>query len=70
MTDTQRTLDVKEAAQILGVSNATAYRAASRGELPSIRLGKRLLVLREPFERMLAGGAQMPNKDATAASGF
>ncbi|HWI52957.1 MAG TPA: helix-turn-helix domain-containing protein [Symbiobacteriaceae bacterium] len=68
MTDTQKTIDVKEAAQILGVSNATAYRAASRGELPSIRLGRRLLVLREPFEQLLAGKTQNPNKEADVAS--
>ena len=40
------TLSVEEAAQLLGVSRGLAYEAARRGELPTIRLGRRLLVPR------------------------
>jgi excisionase family DNA binding protein len=40
------TLTVEEAAKLLGVSRGTAYEAARRGELPTIRLGRRLLVPR------------------------
>ena len=37
--------------------NPRTYAAAKRGELPVIRIGKRILVLREPFKRMLGDAA-------------
>jgi hypothetical protein len=33
------------------------YEAAKRGDIPSIRIGKRILVLREPLKRMLVGNS-------------
>jgi len=50
-----RTLTIAEAAAQLGVSPAAAYAAARNGELPSLRLGKRVLVPRDAFERLLDG---------------
>jgi excisionase family DNA binding protein len=44
------TLSVEEAAKLLGVGRGLAYDAARRGELPTIRLGRRLLV---PTARLL-----------------
>ncbi|HZQ49723.1 MAG TPA: helix-turn-helix domain-containing protein [Candidatus Dormibacteraeota bacterium] len=38
------TVSVEEAARALGVSRAHAFRMANSGELPTFRLGKRLLV--------------------------
>lgn len=38
------TLTVEEAAELLGVGRSSAYEAARRGELPSMRLGRRLVV--------------------------
>jgi excisionase family DNA binding protein len=38
------TLTVEDAARLLGISRGLAYEAARRGELPTIRLGRRLLV--------------------------
>ena len=35
---------VHEAAQLLGISRAFAYELVARGELPVIRLGRRVLV--------------------------
>lgn len=49
------TLTVPEAGKKLGISRNAAYDAAKRGDLPVIKIGKRVLVLREPFERMLRG---------------
>ena len=46
---------MREAAQLLGISAASAYRAAHSGDLPVIRIRGRILVLREPFERLLRG---------------
>jgi excisionase family DNA binding protein len=40
------TISVEDAARWLGISRGLAYEAARRGELPTIRLGRRLLVPR------------------------
>jgi excisionase family DNA binding protein len=48
-----QTLSVEEAAEILGISRASAYAAAKRREIPTIRIGRRLLVPIGSFERML-----------------
>ena len=44
---------VVRAGQILGVSRSTAYAAVNDGEIPSIRLGRRLVVPTAPLLRML-----------------
>jgi excisionase family DNA binding protein len=51
------TLTISEAAKTLGVGRNQAYEAARRGDIPTLKIGKRILVLREPFKKMLAGGA-------------
>jgi excisionase family DNA binding protein len=51
----RETLTVVEAGEILGISRSSAFQAASNGELPVIRIGKRLLVPRAALERMLDG---------------
>ncbi len=53
MDDTRLTLTVEEAAQLLGISRALGYELVGRGELPSIRLGRRIVVPREALEVML-----------------
>lgn len=40
------TVSVERASEILGISRRSAYRAAANGELPTLRLGRRLLVPR------------------------
>ena len=40
----------------MGVSKNVAYEAARRGEIPSIRLGGRILVPRAALERLLETG--------------
>jgi excisionase family DNA binding protein len=35
---------VEEAGEMLGISRRSAYRAAANGELPALRIGRRLLV--------------------------
>jgi len=46
---------VMEAAALLGLSRNSTYERINRGEIPSIRLGKRLLVPKAALERMLGG---------------
>lgn len=52
----RQTLTVEEAAKRLGIGRNSAYQAARTGELPTIRIGKRLVVPRQALERMLATG--------------
>jgi len=55
------TMTVEEAAVVLGISRATAYDAVSRGEIPCIRIGRRILIPKVALERLLDGagdGAQ------------
>ena len=47
------TYTIDEAARLLGISRNSAYEAARRGELPAIRLGRRILVPRSRLEAML-----------------
>jgi len=49
----RQTFTVEEAARILGLGRNTAYVAARRGELPTIRIGKRMIVPRVALERLL-----------------
>jgi excisionase family DNA binding protein len=38
------TVSVEEAGRLLGISRGAAYRAAACGQIPTIRVGRRLLV--------------------------
>jgi len=65
----RRTLSVEQAASVLGVSRSAAYRAVHAGEIPTIRIGRRVLVLGDVLERMLTEptkvwAADMEEKDA------
>ena len=45
---------VGEAAEVLGASRNSAYEAVKKGEIPTIRIGKLILVPVAALERMLA----------------
>jgi excisionase family DNA binding protein len=47
------TMTVPEAGAALGISRNSAYAAALRGEIPTIRIGKKLLVPVAAFDRLL-----------------
>ena len=53
----RRVVTLSEAAEILRISRGSAYEAAKRNEIPTIRIGRRLLVPTAALERMLAGNA-------------
>jgi excisionase family DNA binding protein len=57
---THRTLTVEEAAKVLGIGRNTAYEAAKSGDLPTVRVGGRLLV---PRARLLALLGELPNNE-------
>ncbi|MGH9281615.1 MAG: helix-turn-helix domain-containing protein [Acidimicrobiales bacterium] len=47
------TLTVEEAARLLGISRALGYELVARGEVPSIRLGRRIVVPRRALDALL-----------------
>jgi excisionase family DNA binding protein len=53
MEQQEWTITIPEAAERLGIHRDSAYTAAARGQIPTIRIGKRLLVPTAAFERML-----------------
>jgi excisionase family DNA binding protein len=53
----KHTATVAEAAQMLGVSRISVYRAVWRGELEATRLGRRVLIPLVAIHRLLHGGA-------------
>jgi excisionase family DNA binding protein len=53
LSDDRLTWTITETAQLLGISRATAYEAAHRGELPVRLIGRRMLVPRIALLRLL-----------------
>jgi excisionase family DNA binding protein len=54
-SDDRLTWTIAEAADLLGISRASAYEAAHRGELPVRVIGRRMLVPRVALLRLLDG---------------
>ncbi len=55
-TEGRATLTVEEAARELGIGRGLGYELARRGEIPTLRLGRRLVVPVAALERLLARG--------------
>lgn len=53
MDNDRLTLTVEEAARLLGISRALAYELVARGEVPGIRLGRRIVVPRRALDTLL-----------------
>jgi excisionase family DNA binding protein len=51
----RRAVTLDEAAVLLRISRGSAYQAAKTREIPTIRIGRRLLVPLAALERMLTG---------------
>ncbi|HUW45633.1 MAG TPA: helix-turn-helix domain-containing protein [Dehalococcoidia bacterium] len=47
------TYDVKTAAKLLGLSKNSAYQACLTGQIPCLKIGKRILIPRAQLDRML-----------------
>ena len=52
-TDSRQTLTIDEAARVLGIGRNGAYEAARRGDIPTVRIGKRILVPRVALDEKL-----------------
>lgn len=65
--DVPATISLEQAGELLGVSRRTAYRAAARGQIPTIRIGRRWFV---PTARLLdLLGLKPDDVDFVAAQG-
>jgi excisionase family DNA binding protein len=53
-TGERKTITVTEAGAQLGLGRNSAYEAAKRGEIPTVKIGRRLLVPRDAVDRLLA----------------
>ena len=49
------TLTIPQAAHLLGISVSKAYAAARSGELPTVRVGSRVLISRRRLEELVDG---------------
>lgn len=61
--ENRATLTIAEAAKRLGISRQSAYEAAKRGEVPSIRIGGRIVVPKASLDRLLGLGPDQPQGD-------
>jgi len=50
-----RVKTLNEVASVLRISRGSAYEAAKRKEIPTIRIGRRLLVPCEALDKLLSG---------------
>jgi excisionase family DNA binding protein len=56
MENTERlVLTIGEAAKILGLSRPTAYKLAKSGELPTVKLGRKIFISKFQLNRLLSG---------------
>ncbi len=65
MDYTPATFSVPEAGKVLGIGRNAAYEAARKGQIPTIRVGKRVLVPRAALERFLRGELEVPADTAS-----
>lgn len=56
MANQSPTMTVPDAARYLGIGVRQAYTAAQRGELPVLRVGRRLLVSRARLDDLINSG--------------
>ena len=57
------TYSVEEVAAMLGIARGKAYEHVRSGEIPSIRMGRRLLIPRARFHAWLNGQTQRPKSE-------
>jgi excisionase family DNA binding protein len=53
--ETSLVVTVQEAANLLGISRGLAYQLVREGVVPSIRLGRRLVIPRRPLIELVQG---------------
>lgn len=61
------TIDVALAGRVFGLGREAAYAAVKRGDIPSLRIGRRLVVPTGPLRRMLGMDPRPAHCDTEAA---
>jgi excisionase family DNA binding protein len=56
MSEQREVYTVEQAGARLGLSKNSAYEAVKRGDIPSIKIGRRILIPKLAFDRMLERG--------------
>ena len=64
MNPERLTVDVSDAAILLGISRSTAFNLVRRRVIPSIRLGRRLLISKRVIERLLSSDDSQTTGDS------
>ena len=62
MNNEKLTLTVNQTARLLGLSRNSAYQGVLTGEIPHIRVGKRILIPCHALERMLSEAGHEPKQ--------
>ena len=52
-TENRKVISVVEAGRVLGLGRSAAYAAASRGQIPTLRFGRKLVVPVAELERLV-----------------
>ncbi|MFN0092093.1 MAG: helix-turn-helix domain-containing protein [Acidimicrobiales bacterium] len=61
------TFTVPEAAEMIGISRTSAYEAVRRGEIPSLAIGRRIVITRATLETLVGPlFAAPPSRDESA----
>jgi excisionase family DNA binding protein len=55
------TLTIPQAAELLGISVSKVYEAARAGDLPTVKIGARVLVSRRRLEELIDGPSITPH---------
>ena len=63
MENERLTYNVGTAAKLLGLSRNAAYQGCLTGQIPHIKIGKRILIPVVQLERMLAGDGHETNQN-------
>lgn len=60
------TYSIDEAAHLLGISKSQAYALAHKGEIPTVRLGKRFVIPRAALHKLVEEQPASKGKQVTA----
>ena len=63
MNSEKMILTVKETAQMLGLSRNSVYQGVLTGEIPCLKVGKRILVPRKALEDLLGSAGSKPKAE-------
>ena len=63
-TSNAATMTVTETATVLGISRSSAYECVRLGSIPSIRLGRRIVVPTQAINALLGSVTPEPQHDA------